>query len=92
MQTQLASRQYGAANAPEIRNEAVNQLAEKLAARRHVNKTDAVRMALENELRRLDEAVPLRERVRYLQDRVLSRRSTGLEAHKAFYDELSGNA
>ena len=75
-----------------IRNEAVNQLAEKLAARRHVNKTDAVRMALENELRRLDEAVPLRERVRYLQDRVLSRRSTGLEADKAFYDELSGNA
>jgi antitoxin VapB len=75
-----------------IRNEAVNQLAEKLAARRHVNKTDAVRMALENELRRLDEAVPLRERVRFLQDRVLSRPSTGLEADKAFYDELSGNA
>ena len=75
-----------------IRNEAVNQLAEKLAARRHVNKTDAVRMALENELRRLDEAVPLRERVRSLQDRVLSRPSTGLEADKAFYDELSGNA
>ena len=75
-----------------IRNEAVNQLAEKLAARRHVNKTDAVRMALENELRRLDEAVPLRERVRSLQDRVLSRPATGLEADKAFYDELSGNA
>ncbi len=74
-----------------IRNEAVNQLAEKLAARRHVNKTDAVRMALENELRRLDEAVPLRERVRSLQDRVLSRPATGLEADKAFYDELSGN-
>ena len=75
-----------------IRNEAVNQLAEKLAARRHVNKTDAVRMALENELRRLDEAVPLRERVRSLQDRVLSRPTTGLVADKAFYDELSGNA
>ena len=75
-----------------IRNEAVNQLAEKLAARRHMNKTDAVRMALENELRRLDEAVPLRERVRFLQDRVLSRPSTGLDADKAFYDELSGNA
>jgi len=75
-----------------IRNEAVNRLAEKLAARRHLNKTDAVRIALENELRRLDEAVPLRERVRFLQDRVLSRPATGLEADKAFYDELSGNA
>jgi antitoxin VapB len=74
-----------------IRNETVNQLAEKLAVRRHMNKTDAVRMALENELRRLDEAVPLRERVRSLQDRVLSRPATGLEADKAFYDELSVN-
>jgi antitoxin VapB len=49
-------------------------------------------MALENELRRLDEAVPLCERVRSLQDRVLSRPTTGLVADKAFYDELSGNA
>jgi antitoxin VapB len=75
-----------------IRSETVNQLAEKLAARVRTNKTEAVRIALENELRRLDEAVPLRERLRPLQQRVLSRPSTGLEADKAFYDELSGDA
>ena len=75
-----------------IRSEAVNQLAEKLAARARTNKTDAVRIALENELRRLDQAMPLRERLRPLQERVLSRPATGLEADKAFYDELSGNA
>ena len=75
-----------------IRSEAVNQLAERLAARTHTNKTDAVRIALEHELRRLDEAVPLRERLRALQERVLSRPTTGLEADKAFYDDLSGNA
>jgi antitoxin VapB len=75
-----------------IRSEVVNQLAERLAARKRVNKTDAVRMALESELRRLDEAVPLRDRLRPLQERVSSRPSTGLEADKAFYDELSGNA
>ena len=75
-----------------IRNEVVNHLAEKLAARKQINKTDAVRIALENELRRLDEAVPLRDRLRPLQQRVLSRPATGLEADKAFYDELSGNA
>jgi antitoxin VapB len=46
---------------------------------------------LENELHRLDAAVPFRERLRQLQDRVLSRPTTGLEADKAFYDELSGN-
>ena len=74
-----------------IRSETVNQLAERLAARKRVNKTDAVRMALENELRRLDEAVPLRDRLRPLQERVLSRPATGLVADKAFYDELSGN-
>jgi antitoxin VapB len=74
-----------------IRSEVVNQLAERLAARRQVNKTEAVRIALQNELRRLDEAVPLRDRVRPVQERVLSRPATGLEADKAFYDELSGN-
>jgi len=75
-----------------IRDETVNQLAEKLAARRRTNKTEAVKTALVNELRRLDEATPLRERLRPLQNRVLRRPATGLEADKAFYDELSGNA
>ena len=74
-----------------IRSQVVNHLAERLAARRQTSKTDAVRIALENELRRLDEAVPLRDRLRRLQERVLSRPATGLEADKAFYDELSGN-
>jgi antitoxin VapB len=74
-----------------IRNEAVNQLAEKLAARKRMSKIDAVRTALENERRRLDEAVPLRQRLRPLQDRMPKRPATGLEADKAFYDELSGD-
>jgi len=74
-----------------IRSEAVNRLAERLAARKHINKTDAVKLALENELRRLDEALPLRERLRPIQDRILARPATGQEADKAFYDDLSGN-
>jgi antitoxin VapB len=45
-----------------IRSDEVNTLAEKLAKRLHLNKTAAVRLALENELRRVDEVVPLRER------------------------------
>jgi antitoxin VapB len=75
-----------------IRNEAVNQLAKKLAARKHMNKTDAVKLALENELRRMGEALPLRERLRPIQKRVLARPASGLKADKAFYDELSGDA
>ena len=73
-----------------IRNEVVNQLAERLATRVRLTKSDAVRMALENELRRRDEAIPLRDRLRPLQDRILARPPTGQEADKAFYDELSG--
>ena len=73
-----------------VRREDVNRLAEELAARKHVSKTEAVRQALENELRRLDEAMPLRERIRPLQQRILARPATGLEADKAFYDHLSG--
>ena len=60
-----------------------------MAAREQISKTDAVRQALENELRRLDQALPLRERLRPLQDRVMARPATGLEADKAFDDEVS---
>jgi antitoxin VapB len=75
-----------------IRDETVNRLAAKLAARKRVTKTAAVKIALENELRREDAAVPLRERLRPLQARVLSRPATGQAADKAFYDALSGDA
>ena len=73
-----------------IRSEEVNVLAETLAVRQHVTKTEAVKQALENELRRLDRALPLLERLRPLQDRVMARPPTGLEADKTFYDDLSG--
>jgi antitoxin VapB len=75
-----------------IRNEAVNQLARKLAARSRLNKTEAVKLALENELRRMDQTLPLRERLRPLQGRILARPATGRKADKAFYDRLSGEA
>ena len=74
-----------------IRSEVVNQLAEALAARLAINKTAAVELALRNELQRLDAAMPLRERLRSIQDRVLVRPATGLQAGEAFFDELSGD-
>jgi antitoxin VapB len=74
-----------------IRNETVNQLAEALAAKLAINKTEAVAWALRNELQRVTEAMPLRARLRPIQDRVLARPATGLDADKAFYDELSGD-
>jgi antitoxin VapB len=74
-----------------IRSEEVNRLAEKLAAAKGTNKTLAVKLALENELRRVAETVPLRERLRPLQERILSRPATGSNADKPFYDSLSGD-
>jgi len=75
-----------------IRNDDVNRLAERVAARARVSKTEAVRRALEAELRRLEAVPPLRERVRAIQDRILACPATGLEADKEFYDALGGEA
>jgi antitoxin VapB len=75
-----------------IRNDDVNRLAEALSRRIRVSKTAAVKIALENELRRLDEAQPLRERLLPVQKRINSRPATGLEADKAFYDDINGEA
>lgn len=73
-----------------IRDEDVNRLAQRLADCKRTTKTEAVRLALVGELRRLDEKLPLWERLRPIQDRILARPATGLEADKAFNDELSG--
>ncbi|TXL70996.1 transcription factor [Vineibacter terrae] len=74
-----------------IRNETVNQLVNELAARTGMTKTEVVHQALKNELRRLEDAVPLRLRLQPLKRRILARPATGLEADKTFYDELSGD-
>jgi len=74
-----------------IRDEAVNQLAEQLAAIKRTTKTEAVKFALQSELHRIKKAVPLRDRVKALQERVMARPATGLEADKEFYDALSGD-
>jgi antitoxin VapB len=74
-----------------IRSNSVNQLAETLAARMATTKTEAVAQPLRNELQRLDQATPLRELLRPIQNRVLGRPATGLKADKAFYDALNGD-
>jgi antitoxin VapB len=54
-----------------IRDESVDALAvqvQKLS--KAPNKTEAVRRALQNEIRRMQETVPLRERIRTVQENV----------------------
>ncbi|BAT57659.1 Rv0623-like transcription factor [Variibacter gotjawalensis] len=74
-----------------IRDEKVNELATELAHRRGVNKTAAVKLALENELQREKNKIPLRERLKPLLDELDKLPRTGLEADKEFYDSLSGD-
>jgi antitoxin VapB len=72
-----------------IRNEAVNELAEELAARRKLSKTEAVRQALSETLKRDNDSTPFMERIKVIQERVAARGKSGLEADKAFYDSLN---
>ena len=75
-----------------IRDEETDRLVRLLAERKRIPLTQAVKLAVGNELRREDETLSLWERLKPIRDRVTSRPNTGLEADKAFYDELSGDA
>jgi len=75
----------------QIRNRRVVELAAKLAAVRRSTKTEAVLHALENELARTEGEKTLAERLKPLQERIAKWPSTGLEADKAFFDDLSGD-
>lgn len=71
-----------------IRSEEVNRLAETLASAAQVSKTEAVRMALVNELERREASLSLRDRIKPIQDALAAYPGTGLRADKIFYDSL----
>jgi antitoxin VapB len=75
---------------PHIESEEIDRLAEQVASAARVDVTEAVRMALANELQRREASLPLAERIRPIQDRFAAHPRTGLKADKAFFDELSG--
>ena len=69
-----------------IRDEETERLVRSLASLKKLGLAEAIRFAIENELKR----VPLAERIRQIQERVAARPGTGLKADRAFYDELCG--
>jgi antitoxin VapB len=73
-----------------IRDAATDRLVRALAKRKNVGLTEAVRLAVANELRRLDEATPLRERIAAIRRSIVARGPTGNKADKDFFDDLSG--
>jgi antitoxin VapB len=74
-----------------IRDETTSQLVRTLAKRKQIGLTEAVRLAVQNELRRAEEAVPLRDRIAAIRRTIITRPLTGKQADKAFFDDLSGN-
>ena len=74
-----------------IRDEATTQLVRTLAKRKRIGLTEAVRLAVQNELRRAEEAVPLRERIAAIRRTITTRPLTGEQTDKAFFDDLNDN-
>jgi antitoxin VapB len=73
-----------------IKDDATARLVTRFAKLRGVSKQDAVRIAVQAELDRATEAVPLRDRFAAVRQAHPLPPATGKTADKAFFDELAG--
>ena len=74
-----------------IKDDTTAALVAELANKRGISKQDAVRLAVQAELKRITEAIPLRERIAAWRKEHPMPPRTGKKADKAFFDDLSGN-
>jgi len=74
-----------------IKDDAIAELVAELAMRRNTTKQDAVRQAVQADLSRLIQAVPLKQRLTDWRAVHKLPPATGLVAGKEFFDELSGD-
>ena len=73
-----------------IRDPETDALVRRLAKRKGIGITEAVREAAEKELEREEQKLSLWERTADIRARIAAYPDTGLNADKAFYDELWG--
>jgi antitoxin VapB len=73
-----------------IKDDTTARLVAQFAKLRGVSKQDAVRIAIQAELDRAREAIPLRDRFAALRQAHKLPPATGNVADKAFFDDLSG--
>jgi antitoxin VapB len=73
-----------------IRDKATDALVRRLAGKKRVSLTEAVRLAVANELDRIAEETPLRDRIAAIRHSITARRRTGQVADKAFFDDFGG--
>lgn len=72
-----------------IRDPKTDRLVRELARKKRVGLTEAVRDAVQHELKQIDKRLPLAERIKGIQDEFAALPKSGLKADKAFYDWLS---
>ncbi|MGQ7793732.1 type II toxin-antitoxin system VapB family antitoxin [Faunimonas sp. B44] len=71
-----------------VRDPETDSLVRRLARRKGVGLTDAIREAVANELEREEKALSLWDRTADIRADIASWPRTGLQADKAFYDSL----
>lgn len=73
-----------------IRDPKTDALVRELATKRGIGLTEAVREAVENELRRARARIPVMQRLKPILDELDALPRNGREADKTFYDALWG--
>jgi antitoxin VapB len=75
-----------------IKDPATDRVVRKLAKLKGKTLTETIREAVESALTEQvrEKKLTFLERIKPIQDRIAARGKSGLEADKAFYDELSG--
>ena len=74
-----------------IRDEETDTLVRELARRKGVGLTEAVKLAVRNQLNTEKPDESLREKLKKIADSIAEYPKTGRKADKAFFDDLSGN-
>jgi antitoxin VapB len=73
-----------------IRDEETDTLVRELARRKGVGLTEAVKLAVRNELQNGKPKESLHEKLRKIADSIAEYPDTGVKLDKKFFDELSG--
>ena len=73
-----------------VRDKHTDSLVRQLAAKQGVSLTQAINIAAQHELERLDALVPLPDRIAAIRRRILPRIVRATQTDKEFFDELSG--
>lgn len=74
-----------------VRDKATDEAVRRLAKIKGTSLTDTIRNAVEKAIEQETGESTFRQRIKVIQDRLAAYPDTGLEADKAFFDELSGD-